>query len=200
VAAPAGMGCDAAGNFHQAWGGAGKRLQLAEREHGSISTTKGWGGSAATNCPTSGLAGSSRGGRRIDESHAPDGKSSLQIGAETKNAIADNRQRAIAPRMMGESARPTEVFVADVREQPRIVFDADTGAFKRMWGAFGKPRAAWQTARSSRRKVFRRPKRSAATTTWRTPSAWPTTGTVYYVPLGRTGGSNVHQRRKVIRQ
>jgi DNA-binding beta-propeller fold protein YncE len=33
-----------------------------------------------------------------------------------------------------------EVFVADGYGNHRvIVFDADTGAFKRMWGAFGKP-------------------------------------------------------------
>jgi DNA-binding beta-propeller fold protein YncE len=38
------------------------------------------------------------------------------------------------------SAKSNEVYVADGYGNSRvIVFDADTGAFKRMWGAFGEP-------------------------------------------------------------
>ena len=46
----------------------------------------------------------------------------------------------IAPRTPGCIAPTNELFVADGYGNHRvIVFDADTGAFKRMWGAFGKP-------------------------------------------------------------
>ena len=42
--------------------------------------------------------------------------------------------------------KTNEVFVSDGYGNRRIiVFDADTGAFKRMWGAFGNPPTDWET-------------------------------------------------------
>jgi len=44
---------------------------------------------------------------------------------------------SIAQRMDGSNPTTNELFVADGYGNHRvIVFDADTGAFKRMWGAF----------------------------------------------------------------
>ena len=44
------------------------------------------------------------------------------------------------PRISSYTRPPTRLFVADGYGNRRIiVFDADTGEFKRMWGAFGDP-------------------------------------------------------------
>ena len=62
----------------------------------------------------------------------------MQIGkgGPTKtNADTENLWR---PADMFVHAKTNELFVADGYGNKRIiVFDADTGAFKRMWGAFG---------------------------------------------------------------
>ena len=68
-----------------------------------------------------------------------DGKFVLQIG---KHGRPDQQQRHDAPGQAGRRrSRPetNEVYIADGYFNHRvIVFDADTGAYKRHWGAYGK--------------------------------------------------------------
>jgi hypothetical protein len=69
-----------------------------------------------------------------------DGKFVLQIGKSNGSkgdADTANLHRAADAWVL---PRTNELFVADGYGNHRvIVFDADTGAFKRTWGAFGKP-------------------------------------------------------------
>jgi DNA-binding beta-propeller fold protein YncE len=70
----------------------------------------------------------------------PDGKLVMQIGHS--NQSKGDADTANVHRAADAWVHPptNEVFVADGYGNHRvIVFDADTGAFKRMWGAFGKP-------------------------------------------------------------
>jgi DNA-binding beta-propeller fold protein YncE len=69
----------------------------------------------------------------------PDGSIVMQIGhsgdGTASNADTDNVHRAAD---LWVHPPTNEVFVADGYGNSRVVvFDADTGAFKRMWGAFG---------------------------------------------------------------
>jgi len=70
----------------------------------------------------------------------PDGKFLQQIGKDdgTKGSLSQTRLSRPAHMMTDEAAG--EIYVADGYGNHRvIVFDAKTGAFKRMWGAYGKP-------------------------------------------------------------
>src|SRR5262249_1738078 len=106
----------------------------------SISTTRalsGWGGN---NCPTSGPAGPKPIARDAYFKFRPDGKFVLQIGKSNQSkgdADTINVHRAADAWV---HAPTNELFVSDGYGNHRvIIFDADTGAFKRMWGAFAKP-------------------------------------------------------------
>jgi sugar lactone lactonase YvrE len=70
----------------------------------------------------------------------PDGKFLQQIGQDdgTKGSLSQTRLSRPAHMMTDEAAG--ELYVADGYGNHRvIVFDSKTGAFKRMWGAYGKP-------------------------------------------------------------
>src|SRR5205809_4345272 len=65
-----------------------------------------------------------------------DGKFLLQIGKGGVAADSNNTEHLSRP--AGIAVRGNEVFVADGYGNRRvIVFDADTGAYKRHWGAYG---------------------------------------------------------------
>ena len=138
-AAPAIVVFDAAGNFMKAWGGAGSGYDWPEREHGIHIDHKGFVWIGGNNCPTSGLAGLKPVADDAYLKFTPDGKFVLQIGRSnqsTGDADTVNVHRAADAWV---HAPTNELFVADGYGNHRvIVFDADTGAFKRMWGAFGK--------------------------------------------------------------
>jgi DNA-binding beta-propeller fold protein YncE len=70
----------------------------------------------------------------------PDGKFLQQIGKDdgTKGSLSQTRLGRPAHMMTDPEAN--EIYVADGYGNHRvIVFDVATGAFKRMWGAYGKP-------------------------------------------------------------
>jgi hypothetical protein len=138
-AAPAIVVFDAAGNFMKAWGGAGSGYDWPEREHGIHIDHKGFVWIGGNNCPTSGLAGLKPVADDAYLKFTPDGKFVLQIGRSNQSkgdADTINVHRAADAWV---HAPTNELFVADSYGNHRvIVFDADTGAFKRMWGAFGK--------------------------------------------------------------
>jgi DNA-binding beta-propeller fold protein YncE len=71
---------------------------------------------------------------------SPEGKFLLQIGhaGPSKGSLDTTQLSGVAD--IAVDPQTNEAFVADGYGNHRvIVFDADTGAFKRMWGAYGKP-------------------------------------------------------------
>ncbi len=126
-AAPPILEFDAAGNFIQGWGGPGPGYDWPETEHGIYADPKGFiwvGGNGKTD------------NHLLKFTKA--GKFVMQIGhkgASKGNKDTVNVNQAADTFLY---AKTNELFVADGYGNRRvIVFDADTGAFKRMWGAFG---------------------------------------------------------------
>ena len=138
MAAPPVMVFDTAGNFIKAWGGASAGYEWPEREHGIHLDSKGFVWISGNNCPTNGLPGLKRVADDQVLKFTQDGKFVRQLGHSNQskgNADTQNLHRAAD---MWVHPRTNELFVADGYGNHRVaVFDADTGAFKRMWGAFG---------------------------------------------------------------
>jgi DNA-binding beta-propeller fold protein YncE len=126
-AAPPVIEFDEQGNFIQAWGGPGQGYDWPEVEHGIYVDPRGnvWiGGNGPTDHH---LVKFTKQGRFL-----------MQLGK--KGASKGNADTANVKGAADTFVHtPTnELFVADGYGNRRvIVFDADTGAFKRMWGAFG---------------------------------------------------------------
>ncbi len=135
MAAPPVLEFDASGAYVNAWGGQGQGYDWPDSEHGIAVDYKNnvWIGGSAPVAPSL---------RNLDDDMLlkfdSKGKFLLQIGGRTTSkGNADTRT-------VHQSAdvfvwpKTNEAFVADGYGNRRvIVFDADTGAFKRMWGAFG---------------------------------------------------------------
>jgi DNA-binding beta-propeller fold protein YncE len=126
-AAPPIMEFDIAGNFIQGWGGPGKGYEWPTTEHGVTVDFKGfvW------------IAGRGRDDDQILK-FTNDGKFVMQIGHAGQSKGNTDTKNLNLPADVTVYAKTNEVFVADGYGNRRvIVFDADTGKFKRMWGAFG---------------------------------------------------------------
>ena len=138
MAAPPVIVFDSPGNFVKAWGGAGAGYEWPQREHGIHLDHKGFVWVSGNNCPTNGIAGLTPVADDQLLKFTQDGKFVMQIGRSNQskgNADTRNVHRAAD---MSVYARTNELFVADGYGNDRVVvFDADTGKFKRMWGAFG---------------------------------------------------------------
>jgi DNA-binding beta-propeller fold protein YncE len=134
-AAPPVLEFDAAGKFVNAWGGPGPGYDWPDSEHGIAVDYKDhvWIGGSAPIAPSL---------RKLNDDMLlkfdARGKFLLQIGGrDVSHGNADTKT-------VHQSAdvfvwpKTNEAFVADGYGNRRIiVLDADTGAFKRMWGAFG---------------------------------------------------------------
>ncbi|WP_129778256.1 NHL repeat-containing protein [Peristeroidobacter soli] len=137
VPAPPVMEFDPQGNLVQAWGGPGKGYEWPSTEHGILVDHKGnvWVGGSSTR---PGPKGEPPDGMLLKFTH--DGKFLMQIGhaGASKGSLDSSQLAGVADIAIDPSSN--EIFVADGYGNHRIiVFDADTGAFKRMWGAYGKP-------------------------------------------------------------
>ena len=138
MAAPPVIVFDTAGNYIKAWGGAGNGYEWPEREHGIHIDYKGFVWLGGNNCPTNGL----RGLKPVADDQllkfTQDGKFVQQMGHSNQskgNADTANLHR---PADVWVYPPTNELFVADGYGNHRVaVFDADSGVFKRMWGAFG---------------------------------------------------------------
>jgi hypothetical protein len=137
MAAPPILVFDPAGNFIKAWGGAGSGYEWVEREHGIHIDHKGFVWLGGNNCPGLKLPGLKPVADDQLLKFTQDGKFVLQIGGSNQskgNADTKNVHRAADTWVHPPT---NELFVADGYDNHRVVvFDADTGAFKRMWGAF----------------------------------------------------------------
>jgi hypothetical protein len=135
--APPVLEFDAAGKFLQAWGGDGPGYDWPDAEHNIFVDHKDnvW------------ISGSSPGGQskttRSDDmliKFTNTGKFLLQVGGRSVSLGSKDPKSVNKPGDLFVSVKTNEVYVADGYGNRRaIVFDADTGASKRMWGAFGKP-------------------------------------------------------------
>ena len=126
-AAPPVLEFDEAGNFVQGWGGPGAGYDWPETEHGIYVDPKGfvW------------LGGNGRTDHHLVK-FTKDGKFVMQIGHKGQSKGNKDTQNVNMAADTFVYAKTNELFVADGYGNKRvIVFDADTGAFKRMWGAFG---------------------------------------------------------------
>jgi NHL repeat len=135
IAAPPVMVFDSAGNFIKAWGGPGLGFEWPGREHGIHIDYKGYVWIGGNSCPTRGQPGVT------DDQllkFTQDGKLVMQIGRSNQSKGNADTQNLHRPADAWVHPQSNEVFVADGYGNRRIiVFDADTGVFKRMWGAFG---------------------------------------------------------------
>ena len=128
MAAPPVLEFDPEGNFVQAWGGPSPEYPWPESEHGIFVDYKDfvWIGG---NGPRDQVLKFTMAGELV-----------LQIGQPGEST--GNLDTANLSRPADQWVHPptNEVFIADGYGNRRIiVYDADTGAFKRMWGAFGNP-------------------------------------------------------------
>jgi DNA-binding beta-propeller fold protein YncE len=138
AAAPPVVVFDTAGTFVKAWGGEDAGTQWPEREHGIHVDAKGFVWITGNNCPTNGIAGL----KPVNDDQilklTGDGKVAMRIGESNgSKGNADTRNVHRAADVWVHPAS-NELYVADGYGNHRVVvFDAETGAFKRMWGAFG---------------------------------------------------------------
>ena len=128
-AAPAVLEFDPDGNFVQGWGGPGDGYEWPSNEHGIEVDDQDYV-----------WLGGNGGGASSDDmllKFTRDGELVMQIGGRNTsggNRDTDNLNRPAEAAVYRDT---NEVFVADGYGNRRvIVFDAETGAYKRMWGAF----------------------------------------------------------------
>lgn len=144
-AAPPVLEFDASGRLVTSWGGPGDGYDWPEREHGIwidaqdyvwISGNGGWPRPAA-------------GGSTDDMilKFTRDGELVMQIGKRGRSQGNTDTVNVHQPADVFVHEPANELYVADGYGNQRVVvFDASSGAFKRMWGAFGDDPTATQDA------------------------------------------------------
>jgi len=130
TAAPPVLEFDQQGKLLQSWGGPGEGFDWPKTEHGIYVDKDGnvWiGGSAATD--------------RHVLKFKSDGHFLLQIGHPSPDPPDSSRTDLLGrPAGIEVDAEAHEVYIADGYMNKRvIVFDSNTGSFKRLWGAYGNP-------------------------------------------------------------
>lgn len=126
VAAPPVLEFDPSGNLLRAWGGPAEGYDWPRNEHG-IHVADGfvW------------LAGNGEGDNQILK-FTTDGEFVMQIGAADRNTGSNDTANLGRPADLFVDTAAGEVYVADGYGNRRVVvFDADTGEYKRHWGAYG---------------------------------------------------------------
>ena len=127
ASAPPVLEFDPAGNLVNHWGGPGTGFEWPPSMHGITIDGKDnvW------------LAGN--GGNTVLK-FSKDGKFLLQIGKNGASKGNTDTANLSRPAEVEVDMAANEVYVADGYGNRRvIVYDADKGTFKRMWGAYGKP-------------------------------------------------------------
>ncbi len=132
VAAPPILEFDAQGNLLRSLGGPGQGYDWPTSEHGIHIDKKGniW------------IAGNAPVDRQVIK-FSPDGKFLMQIGhpaPATQPADSSSHDLLGRPSGIAVDDEAHEVYISDGYMNKRvIVFDSETGAFKRLWGAYGNP-------------------------------------------------------------
>jgi DNA-binding beta-propeller fold protein YncE len=128
IPAPAVLEFSPAGKFLQAWGGPGAGYEWFTTQHGIFVDGKDnvW------------LSGSAKEDNQILK-FTNKGKFVMQIGHAGKNKGSHDTENVGGPAGLFVYPKTNELFVADGYFNHRvIVFDADTGVYKRHWGAYGR--------------------------------------------------------------
>mgnify|MGYP003704058973 CR=1 FL=1 len=140
MAAPPVIVFSGTGDFVKAWGGDGAGYDWPQREHGIHIDYKGYVWLGGNNCPESGHALLKQVADDALLKFTQDGKFILQIGKSNQSKGDNDTANVHRAADVRVDPKTDELYVADGYGNHRvIVFDANTGAFKRMWGAFGKP-------------------------------------------------------------
>jgi DNA-binding beta-propeller fold protein YncE len=127
IPAPPILEFDQAGNLVSAWGGPGAGYEWPDSEHGIFVDFK-------DNVWT---AGNGKGDAQILK-FTRQGKFLLQIGHKGKNGGSNDTQNLGQPADIEVDPTNNEAYIADGYGNKRvIVYDGDTGAYKRHWGAYG---------------------------------------------------------------
>jgi hypothetical protein len=137
-AAPPVLEFDVAGNLLRSWGGPDNGDDWVGREHGIFVDADDfvWIGGRA-GWPRANSPGNSD---DMIMKYTMDGEWVLQIGARGQSAGNLDTENVAQATDVFVDTEAREVYVADGYGNNRvIVFDSDTGDFKRMWGAFGNP-------------------------------------------------------------
>jgi DNA-binding beta-propeller fold protein YncE len=116
------------GKFIQAWGGPAAGYEWFKSEHGIFVDSKDnvW------------LSGSAKEDNHILK-FTNKGKFLMQIGHAGKNTGSNDLENVGGPASLFVYPKTNELLVADGYFNHRVVvFDADTGKYKRHWGAYGK--------------------------------------------------------------
>ena len=157
-AAPPVLEFDAAGALVASWGGPGQGFDWPQSPGAIAVDVKGnvWV-TAAGPPPATGRGGQrggaargggARGGGAAAPARPPDahvlkfsrtGQFLLQIGKPGTDGAPDSKTALTRPAGVDVDATTSEVFVADTGNRRIVVFDAETGAYKRHWGAYGTP-------------------------------------------------------------
>ena len=127
-AAPPVLVFDQSGNLLRAWGGPGPGFEWPASEHGIFvdETDSVW------------LAGNGDGDSQILK-FTLDGKFVLQIGRSGQSRGSNDTANLGSPADLSVDVAAREVYVADgYRNRRVVVFDSETGAYKRHWGAYGE--------------------------------------------------------------
>ena len=151
VPAPPVIELDTQGNVVRSWGGPGRGHHWPESEHTIHVDHKGhvWIGSDNQN-------------DQVVLKFSPEGTLLLQIGQAGKTGGSNDTTLLGRPAGIHVDATSNEVYIADGYGNRRvIVFDAETGRYKRHWGAYGKRPAddslGRYDAKAPRAQQFRSP-------------------------------------------
>ncbi len=126
-AAPPVLLFDASGNLLRHWGGPGQGYEWPENEHGIFVDDNDfvW------------LAGNGKKDGQLLK-FTMDGRFVLQIGRQGSGNDSNATDRLGSPADVAVDVAAKEVFAADGYANRRVVvFDSETGAYKRHWGAYG---------------------------------------------------------------
>jgi len=149
VAAPPVLEFDEEGNLIGHWGGPGPGYDWPVSMHGITVDYKGnvWiggngnglGGTRVTAVQTpDGKVGPGPYNDCMILKFTPDGKFLMQIGKAGQSKGSNDTENLRGPAKMWVDPKRNELYVADGYGNKRvIVFDADTGKYKRHWGAYG---------------------------------------------------------------
>jgi len=138
LAAPHVLGFDREGQFLDAWGGPGAGYEWPQREHGIHIDHRGFVWLGGHHCPARNDPGLEPAWDDQLLKFTPEGTFVMQLGRSNSSGGNTDTQNLHEPADAVVYAPTNELFVADGYGNHRvIVFDADTGVFKRMWGAFG---------------------------------------------------------------
>lgn len=130
IAAPPVLEFDAQGNLLQSWGGPGEGFDWPKREHGIY----------VDNNDNVWIGGAGDTDRHLLK-FKNNGKFLMQIGHPSADPANSLRTDILGrPAGIELDAEAHELYLADGYLNKRvIVFDSETGAFKRLWGAYGNP-------------------------------------------------------------